>query len=77
LRPGHYFGNTGKGSHHGAPTQDDLNVPLVVAMPGAGGARMEDAVSVTQVARTIADYLGFALENAAPALPVWHEMRRR
>ena len=77
LRPGHYFGNTGKGSHHGAPTQNDLNVPLVVAMPGAGSARMEDAVSVTQVARTIADYLGFPLENVAPALPVLHELRRR
>jgi hypothetical protein len=46
-------------------------------MPGAGSARMEDAVSVTQVARTIADYLGFPLENVAPALPVLHELRRR
>ena len=77
LRPDHYFGNTGQGSHHGAPTEADLNVPLVVAMPGAGVAHMDDAVSITQVARTIADYVGFPLDKAAPALPILQEMRKR
>ena len=76
LRPGHYFGKS-SGSHHGAPTQADLNVPMVVAMPGVAGGHPEDAVSVTQVARTIADFVGFPMEGAAPPLPLLHETRRR
>jgi hypothetical protein len=73
LRPGHYFGNEGKGSHHGAATPDDLNVPLVVAMPGAKPGDSPSTVSVTRIARTIADFIGFPMESAAPALPIPRE----
>ncbi len=76
LRPGHYFGKS-SGSHHGAPTQGDLNVPMVVAMPGVAGGRSEDEVSVAQVARTIAEFVGFPMEGTAPALPLVHEQRRK
>jgi len=77
LRPGHYFGNVGKGSHHGAPTEDDLNIPLLIAMPGAGTGHQPNRVSVTQIARTIADFVGFPMESADPPLPIVREMRRR
>jgi predicted AlkP superfamily pyrophosphatase or phosphodiesterase len=77
LRPGHYFGNLGKGSHHGAPVDGDLDVPLLAAMPGASGGHLPDQVSVTQIARTIADFVGFPMEGADPPLPLIREMRRR
>jgi hypothetical protein len=77
LRPGHYFGNIGKGSDHGSASPDDLNVPLVLAAPGFPLSHIADPVSITQIARTIADFVGFPMETADPALPILHEMRRR
>ena len=70
LQPGHYFGNTGVGSDHGSVYSGDLNVPLLVAMPGGAGGHVDDAVSITQVAGTIAGYLGFRMDSADEALPV-------
>ena len=75
LRPDHYFGNTGVGSHHGSIYADDLSVPLLMAMPGAPAGHVSKSVSNTQVARTIADYIGFAMDSAAPALPVPKRVR--
>lgn len=69
LQPGHYFGNTGVGSDHGSVYSGDLNVPLLVAMPGGAGGHVDDPVSITQVARTIAAYLGFPMDSADEALP--------
>jgi hypothetical protein len=77
LQAGHYFGNTGAGSDHGSVYSGDLNVPLLVAMPGAAGGHADDAVSIAQVARTIALYLGFAMDSADEALPVWRVPRGR
>ena len=70
LLPGHYFGNTGVGSDHGSVYSGDLNVPLLVTMPGGAAGHTADAVSITQVARTIAGYLGFPMDTADQALPV-------
>jgi predicted AlkP superfamily pyrophosphatase or phosphodiesterase len=70
LQPGHYFGNAGVGSDHGSIYSGDLNVPLLVAMPGGASGHVDDAVSITQVAGTIAGYLGFRMDSADKALPV-------
>jgi len=70
LQPGHYFGNTGVGSDHGSVYSGDVNVPLLVAMPGGAGGHMDDPVSITQVAGTIAGYLGFRMDSADAPLPV-------
>lgn len=70
LRPGHYFGNTGVGSHHGAASDADRNVPLLVAMPHLSGGHIDTPVSITQIARTIADWVGFPMETADPPLPL-------
>jgi predicted AlkP superfamily pyrophosphatase or phosphodiesterase len=70
LRPGHYFDNHGTGSQHGSPYRDDLEIPLVVAAPGVAAGHTDVAVSITQVARTIARFLGFSMDSAAPALPL-------
>jgi predicted AlkP superfamily pyrophosphatase or phosphodiesterase len=70
LQPGHYFGNTGVGSDHGSVYRGDLNVPLLVAMPGGAGGHVDDAVSITQVAGTVAAYLGFRMDSADEPLPV-------
>jgi predicted AlkP superfamily pyrophosphatase or phosphodiesterase len=70
LKAGHYFGNTGTGSDHGSVYTGDLNVPLLVAMPGVAGGHVGDAVSITQVAGTVAGYLGFRMDSADKALPV-------
>ena len=77
LQPGHYFGNTGVGSDHGSVYSGDLNVPLLVAMPGGAGGHVDDAVSITQVAGTIAGYLGFRMDSADEALPVRRAPRDR
>jgi arylsulfatase A-like enzyme len=77
LQPGHYFGNTGVGSDHGSVYSGDLNVPLLVAMPGGAGGHVDDAVSITQVARTVAAYLGFRMDSADEALPVRRAPRDR
>jgi hypothetical protein len=77
LQPGHYFGNTGAGSDHGSVYASDLNVPLLLAMPGAAGGHANDPVSITQVARTIAGYLGFPMDSADEALPVRPARRTR
>ena len=77
LQPGHYFGNTGVGSDHGSVYSGDLNVPLLVAMPGGAGGHTTDPVSITQVAGTIAGYLGFPMDSADEALPVRRAPRDR
>ena len=77
LRASHYFGSTGRGSQHGAPTAADLDVPLLVASPGIAGGHVSGAVSVTQIARTIADFVGFPMDTADPPLPVVRERRRK
>jgi predicted AlkP superfamily pyrophosphatase or phosphodiesterase len=77
LQPGHYFGNTGAGSDHGSVYSGDLNVPLLVAMPGSTGGHVNDAVSITQVAGTIAGYLGFPMDSADEALPVRRTLHGR
>jgi hypothetical protein len=70
LRPGHYFGNDGAGSHHGGVAAEDLSVPLLVAAPGIAAGHTTVSVNVTAIARTVPDYLGFPMEEAAPALPI-------
>lgn len=75
LRRGHYFNNPGSGSQHGGVSAEDLAVPLVVAVPGTAGTHVSGPASITQIARTIADYLGFNMESAGPALPVRRRIR--
>ncbi len=77
LRPGHYFGNDGKGSHHGGTAPEDLSVPILVAAPGIAAGHSSAPVNVTQVARTVADYVGFPMEDAAPALPIRRDAREK
>ncbi len=75
LRQGHYFNNPGTGSHHGSIYSEDTAVPLLVAVPGTQGTHISEPVRTTQIARTIADYLGFAMDGADPPLPVRRRMR--
>jgi hypothetical protein len=71
LQPVHYFPSTaGVGSNHGSVYTADLNVPLLVTMPGGVAGHTADAVSITQVAGTIARYLGFPMDSADAPLPV-------
>ncbi|MBI4876110.1 MAG: alkaline phosphatase family protein [Acidobacteria bacterium] len=70
LKPSHYFGNTGAGSHHGNADILDLSVPLVVVRPGGPAGHTSLEARITQVAGTVAEYLGFPLGGAEPALPV-------
>jgi hypothetical protein len=65
LRAGHYFGNTGVGSHHGNADPLDLAVPLVVARPGAPGGHTDLPAGITQIAATVAEFLGFVLADGA------------
>lgn len=73
LRPGHYFGNRGVGSHHGSAHEPDRWVPLILAQGGVPAGRNQERVSHTQVARTVADYVGFPIEAVDPALPLGYE----
>jgi hypothetical protein len=78
LQPGHYFPSAaGAGSDHGSVYSGDLNVPLLVAMPGGAGGHVSDPVSITQVAGTIAGYLGFRMDSADAPLPVRRAPRAR
>jgi len=70
LRLGHYFDNKGIGSQHGSPYADDTGIPLALAAPGVASGHTDMPVRITQVARTIASYLGFPMESAEPALPL-------
>ena len=70
LREGHYFGNPATGSYPGSASPSDVGVPLVVAIPSVAQRRVNEPVSTTQIARTIADYLGFPMPTADPALPL-------
>ncbi len=69
LAPGHYFGNAGTGSHHGNADALDLAVPLVVARPGGSSGHSSAEAGITRVAATVAEFLGFPLPGADPALP--------
>jgi hypothetical protein len=46
-------------------------------MPGGAAGHVDDAVSITQVARTVAAYLGFRMDSADEALPVRRAPRDR
>ena len=71
LQPLHYFPSpTSIGSNHGSVYGADLNVPLLVTVPGGAAGHRADAVSITQVAGTIAGYLGFPMASADAPLPV-------
>ena len=70
LKPDHYFGNHGAGSHHGSIWVPDLAVPLILAQGGLRAGHFAERVRNTQVARSIADYLGFSIEGADAGLPV-------
>lgn len=70
LKPGHYFGNVGVGSHHGSMYETDLAVPLILAQSGLRAGHRAEPVSTTQIVRTIAEHLGFPVEAADPALPL-------
>jgi phosphonoacetate hydrolase len=70
LKQGHYFNNSSNGSQHGGVYPEDMAIPLVVAVPGMAGGQITEPVRNTQIARTIADFLGFAMETADPPLPV-------
>jgi len=69
LKPGHYFGNLGVGSHHGSIHETDLAVPLILALGGLPSSRRAERVRTTQIVRTIAGFLGFPVERIEPALP--------
>jgi hypothetical protein len=69
LKPDHYFGNSGSGSHHGSIFKPDLSIPLVLAQGGIGPGRSDAPVSNTNIAATIAALLGFPMESAEPPLP--------
>jgi len=57
-------------SEHGSIHDDDLSIPIVVAGPNISGAERSDQVGTVNLARTIAQYLGFAAETRMqPALP--------
>jgi predicted AlkP superfamily pyrophosphatase or phosphodiesterase len=77
LQSGHYFGNSGTGSHHGGVFSGDLIVPLLLAGPGIGAGHLAVPVSITQVARTVAEYLGFAMDSADDALPIPRAVHRK
>ena len=78
LKPGHYFGNLGIGSHHGSIHETDLAVPLILAQGDLPAGRRSERVSTAQIAHTIADYLGFPIEAVEPALPVsWPSRKPR
>jgi len=70
LQPNHYFGNLGVGSHHGSIHEPDLSVPLILAQGGMPAGRRAQRVQSTQIVRTVAEYLGFPVEAADPALPL-------
>ena len=60
LKHGHYFGNTSaEGAQHGSIFASDREVPLVVALGGAPGGRSPVPVSIMDVPKIAAAYLGF------------------
>jgi len=63
LKEGHYFGNSGHGSEHGSIFPGDLGVPLILAQGGVVPMRSEATLSTTQVAATIAAYLGIPADG--------------
>jgi predicted AlkP superfamily pyrophosphatase or phosphodiesterase len=78
LQPVHYFPSEASvGSNHGSVYTADLNVPLLVTMPGSAAGHTADPVSITQVAGTIAGYLGFPMDSADTPLPVRQAQRGR
>jgi hypothetical protein len=70
LTPGHYFGNPGTGSHHGNADALDLAVTLVVARPDGPAGHSDAPAGITRIAATVAQFLGFPLPGADPALPL-------
>ncbi|MBS1856608.1 MAG: alkaline phosphatase family protein [Acidobacteria bacterium] len=69
LRAGRYAGKT-EGSQHGGVYPEDLAVPIVVAGPGVAPGHSAETVSITRIARTFAEFLGFRMETADPPLPL-------
>lgn len=77
LQPNHYFGNLGVGSHHGSIHEPDLSIPLILAQGGMPAGRRAQRVQSTQIVRTVAEYLGFPVEAADPALPLGGKVAER
>jgi hypothetical protein len=70
AKPGRYFGNTSPdGAEHGALDDTDLAVPVILAGGGILPGRVSALVYTTQIAATIAAYLGFRAVGIEPALP--------
>jgi arylsulfatase A-like enzyme len=70
AKPGRYFGNrSALTAEHGALSDTDLAVPLILAGGGIAPGRVSDAVSTVQIAATIAGYLGFQAPSAEAPLP--------
>lgn len=68
LKQGHYVGNNGHGSNHGSIFPGDLNVPLLLGQAGVVPLHSAAPVSTTQIAATIARYLGIPSDGLSPAL---------
>lgn len=71
LKEGHYFLSQPGGfiGEHGGIHASDLAVPLILARGGITAGHSAAAVGTVNLAKTIADYLGFAMEGVEPGLP--------
>jgi len=79
LKPGTYTRETtgwlfglagwGEAANHGSIFESDLAVPLILAGGGVKPGVSTQPASTVNIARTIADYLGFSMPEAAERLP--------
>lgn len=64
LKPGHYFGNKeSDGAQHGSIHAADRAVPIVIALGGGNAGRSPVQMSIADIARVIAFYLGFSMDG--------------
>jgi Type I phosphodiesterase / nucleotide pyrophosphatase len=62
LKQGHYFGNTAtEGAQHGSIYPTDRSVPVALALGGVNPGRSPVPLSIADIARIIATYLGFTM----------------
>ena len=59
----------GEAANHGSIFDSDLAVPLILAGGGVKAGVSTEPASTVNIARTIADYLGFSMPEAAERLP--------